>query len=1853
MDKNYYLNQKIEEDGVARTLNPSYIRENYKPLTPNIPTYNVGQYFDDNSKYDEKMGSSVFDIVDGTTTINDMRADIQGGLDRFGNALVNNLVIAGTTAISNSLGLANGLFSALINWDASKIWDNATNNYMASLQDRAREAMPIYRGSDYENKSLWGKLGSSVFWADLVQNLGYTEGMFLPGAGVSKLVSGASKAVKMLVPSLVASIGEASIEAVQAKNDEVQNKSEIAKQRYIQLMQQAPDEQTRRSLEEAYKATLQSINDDATTAGNIVFGSNVALLTATNTIEFGNLWSRGFNTQRKLRGAIRRSGDAITGGSLIPEGYEVGKKAAITELVGRKLIESGSEGMEEVSQDIIQNTPKNYSKANTFNESIFNPEKREIASGLMGAMGQGIAETLRDNNTATDFAMGFITGAIGVPSLKKGGFPLTLQNNMIADIIQGVRSLNEQQTAVDEANRRLQNSPAIKEYYNGLVRHMSIQEDMNRDVDNNDKAGYKEKESAQFIGDIITFDNVGDLNRLEEIIENSVDTSDEGIQELIQSTSKNGNGPFITDGNPMSVEEVRDIIEEKKNKLISKIQGYKRNKDIINSTYPNISKEALEDALYLKGQIDDIDERIGELSSSIDNRVSAFENLNVYKYGKGDTNLRAIRDDSGQISSYTTDASKSNELLTPKDAKELAQNLFLAGKPLEAKKVLEQAFKSMPINESDNLITEVQDLSKLKKSYGEYNKSFAETLKKPEKATEDRNKLQEQAIKKDKERKKSALEQELDNAKTVHDIPSIISKSDNPEEAANTVVTSQNPIAREYTRINNLDKSVREAYNKYAENQQELAVADALWKDHIDNSDTYKDASNFDINTFPTKEEAEKILGTPIDDNLYNKALGLLSRATTDYRGNEDVANKFSREAKPTTYDNSIDYADEDGNPLASEEESNRLMEQKKNRTPEEKLADDFQELQERESSTDQPAEDDDTSVVTANNTANSIKDNLPEAIQGQKQYIQTDTPEVGRDAITTKDWSTFDIRFPQYAPVFNYLKERGAFDYVNKGKLKAGDTIRFMIDPTFGEDAIFMITEEGQVIGNIDPNKKSLGNFLGLSQLVDKIKEEYQNREDKESKEIFIASMQTHVSQILRGKIPVGEETQSNSLNNIPGVMVEKLGTDGNPILDDKGNPIRDLSKDVRFGVMKNGTIITNSGEPISVIAPADTEYKEGRTYILIKNSTGEYNAMAVRVKHFNASEFDIRYPNSSESETPIGKTIRNAIEKFVTGKPSVNTLVDAYRTLNRFLYLRNIRFIPTTDGSSSYRMDIINTEVGTIASIPIVENGNLLDKDTIVEAIINTLYSVNAPMQVSIRNTDNNLFKSIIASNILSSNILQAKPVSGWFTVNPIDTNGEEIMAKPMQVPKPVVNSQNNPIGGKESVNNGIKVDFNRRIFYVDIDKKIVRDSEGKESRIDDNNILLATAVTQQMYGDATEGANMVNNKVLLPDGRVFDRTSQKFLTGEEAQKVIDALNPKPSIVDEVDTNTDEVIEDSIDESDDLWLKESTKSEYTLWNQEKELTWLNKVLPNLSRDARVKITNGLIKVANSGATAWGMVNDGIMTLSDIAAEGTTYHEAFHVVFNYLLNEEEQGSLYREAKEKWGDISNKDLQENMAEAFREYVINRESSNLGRRILNFFQDLLVKVMNWGKIKPSMNAYFRMITEGKYANTPMSENTNVDYLLRNTDIPIIRQRLEKASENLDRHYEDIKKAVRRLNFATYNYEDHAYKAYVNAGLDMDFYKGLTRFNPNGGKGYKIRILTKENYKWYKRDKMAEAKALIKMDLVKQKQALEKEGITFDRLDGDIQMELINKGVTKENFDKISREEREQMIKCIHL
>lgn len=1580
-DKNYYMQEQIEGSGVANTQNPLYATSKYEPFKLSPKKINVGEYFSSDSKYDESIGD-LSSITSGEKTIDDLRAEKQTGLDMFANALVNNVVIAGTTAIEGTLGLANSLFTLS--------WDNAVNNWAADVQEATRESFPIYRGQEYEDKSLLEKMGTGVFWADLVQNLGYAEGMLIPGMGASKLLTSAPKIVRNFVPSLVGSIGEASTEAIMAKRDEVENKTRIANEEYNKLAATATSPLSLSIIEAEYMDTLDNIEKDATKAGNFVFGSNVALLTMSNSIQFGNLFSRGFGTTKRLKGALKRKGDI----------YKTDNLGLSMALEGvKKIGQATTEGIEEVSQAIISNTPSNYTDYNSFNSSIFNPENRELAGNIWQALGQSYAETMQDSNTAVEFATGFIIGALGIPRLRMSKMPITIENNAGVELYNKYQEIKQQQELANEINSRLEQNDKIKEYYNGLVRHLTIQDRMNIALDNQDAYEYKNAESAQFISDIMMFDNVGDLNNLKNIINNSVDFSDEGIDSIIQETSKNGEGPFMTNGNPLDRNIVRDIIKEKIDILNYKIDNYAKDKEALEVNYPDIDKETINNALFLRGQIRDHSDRYKDL---LDKSYSSIK-------------LLLDKDSAGGISTIDKNTFEVSWITSPKFREEIS-------------KVIDKDKATIPFDEKQKIKQDLNDIVKIYDSLEIMNKSLKDIITNPNKSKEDIQKNQEEAVKVDNDKKANDFITRASNATSFGEVSDIKTEAYIDDEILNK---SNAQVVKDYKKANLYNNSINRVINSMDIEEDVKSNALQLFREQYYSSSTLDEL----MNPNSVILEDDNILYDDTlseEDNMikYQKARQAISYAMNKVNSEESFKNQFSKEIPEASNEgvpsNNTPQNDTTGNSETATVPSVNTKQQGESKIYEAPIGD----------RTIEQLEEENTNIQSAQEHLNEIK-------RGKlNNYYRPAIPELHIEASKEGDFRPFNVVVSEresgvnFDTIYNYLGDNGAFTYVNEGNLKSGTELGFMIDPNLeeqmksyfwykGPTILIIDKSNNQIVGSLDESEKSISRFQGLKELSDKIKQEYSNRDNKETN-TFITSPTVKVSKIMVGKIPY-TNTERN-LAEIPNVQAE--------------------SKPAIFGIIKNGTLFTNGKiEDSKVVKPLDMSNKEGRMYLLIPNAAGKYSPAAVRVKHYNRKEFN---PSDvSVQNTKVFKNIQDAVRKLAESS-NAEDLSLAVKDLSSSIYTGNLHidWFDSQNGSgikiSKAERDSNGNEIYEEKDgkrvrrektkwVYLTENdpnflGSLIDNNTVVTGdikkdldsvikVINTsLLDLNLPIQVNAGTINSGGYnKMLIDSGVLTSNILDARVLGSWFTTDTF--NAEEQLEKPTS-PTATISSptttNNSPVRGIESVSN-------KEVEYT---------------------------------------------KEELPD-------SKETLSIDEIVKVEQSLDE---------------ISDEFEDDIDLNLFRETSDEYTPWNKEEEIAWLSKVLPQLSTKDRLQFTDGLIKVANKGTYAWGKFNNGIITLSNVASKGTTYHEAFHAVFNTMLDESERNNLLKEAKVKYGKLDNISLEEKLAEDFREFVLNGgvDTRSLGQKIVDFFKSLLTKTLNWKTFQPYSISYFRNINNGNYS-----------------------------------------------------------------------------------------------------------------------------------------------------------------------
>ena len=134
-------------------------------------------------------------------------------------------------------------------------------------------------------------------------------------------------------------------------------------------------------------------------------------------------------------------------------------------------------------------------------------------------------------------------------------------------------------------------------------------------------------------------------------------------------------------------------------------------------------------------------------------------------------------------------------------------------------------------------------------------------------------------------------------------------------------------------------------------------------------------------------------------------------------------------------------------------------------------------------------------------------------------------------------------------------------------------------------------------------------------------------------------------------------------------------------------------------------------------------------------------------------------------------------------------------------------------------------------------------------------------------------------------------------------------------------------------------------------------------------------------------------------------------------------------------------------------------------------------------------ELVNGLIN-----NYSWGRVTEaGDVLLSDSAPLGTSYHEEFHLVSQHILSSDELNDLYKEARSKYGNKSDYELEETLAEGFRMYANGYRG--FAGKIAYYFNKLLSAVKSLIGIKDTpINQLYSDILGGKYYGKPIYKGT---------------------------------------------------------------------------------------------------------------------------------------------------------------
>lgn len=1316
--------------------------------------------------------------------LGDVRAENQPWYAKIGAGLAKGVILAGTTFLDGTIGLVLGAITKAHEGRWSGLWDNDFSRTMQSVNEWSEQALPNYYSTQEIEEPWYENIFTANFLGDkLIKNLGFTVGAFYSGGVFSaalkatkipQLMGTLAKAAKFAkaseVPKMVLSgagaamsaVNEGRIEALNNSKQWFEDNKRVLDVEHLQRVQAIKDQygdtaEASILIQDeigAYNEALGKLTEDRLKMGNMDLLFNIPILTASNLFQFAKLYANGFKSSRRAVNILKRDGKF---------------GAATTKLGATAAITRGalSEGTEEITQGMASNIAGHYytTDVNNFYKAKTDREAEQETLDWAKSFAHGINETVNDGSAWEEFAIGAITGALGMPSFRSiksesGSLqsPITLKGGAINEWREYKDKIKREQDIANYMNNRMQ-SPEFKNYYQGLIRHNKYQKDMDKATEDGDAFEFKNAEHAQLVSDILTFDNAGRLEELKGMIGEAFDTSDENLDAIVRNTTtidENGKlvGPFAdwavkekdgsissNFGNEESKQKMISELTKNKDDIFKTIKQYQEIREKLDiNTGQQLSDEQLEELTWMQSQLDNWSERAvsmsGEVKSAISDVLGNLDSLLRFnqqvrdfegqshadladRYKQADKNVKAIE---GAINTLNMARGQDDKVL----AHTLATNpKFVDGLIKEINEVDETVLSA---DEKADITTKLNDIVKLGNASKTYNAKLKEYLESPQKQAEDHARADEQAAQQETKTKTNNLKDALKSATNLSEFKAALANQDELEfrdKVLKELEDEGNELAKDYRETTQYNDEVARAINESDADPQTKQDALQLLQDQFNNSENLKELANPN-SVYVNNENAFDEVSENAEEsaNRFLEAQYELQKAMSKINNDNRFKDRFSEEYKKPVEkregnvkgDNRTTTGDSQTTTVPSVESSEGLP------------------------TIELPVGD-----VTAETIQEENKE-LNENAETQQKLDETDfnqfyrpaIPELHIEASKEGDFRPFDVVVKErekgvdFSIIYNYLRDSGAFKYVNEGNLKAGDELGFMIDlryeekvagqPWHKQPTIFIIDKRnGQVVGSLDDSDYSVSRYEGLKSLEEKIRREYAERGSQSSKpssdEIknfiieetikyyrdVIGNPLTKESIDTMNKTPLSglyTSTYASSLLKDPAfrnkvdnfakstnqkskfiatpttkvskVMIGRVPYD-NTERSLKGIPnVSSTDRKPIFGIIKNGVLTTNSKIDDSlIIKPVDMSQKEGRLYLFIPNGAGKYSPAAVRVKHFNKEEFNLE--DSSISSTAIGEDIKNAINKLSTAT-SQDDVSAAMQDLAQDLYMQDI---------------------------------------------------------------------------------------------------------------------------------------------------------------------------------------------------------------------------------------------------------------------------------------------------------------------------------------------------------------------------------------------------------------------------------------------------------------------------------------------------------------------------------------------------------------------------------------------------
>ncbi|MBR1910388.1 MAG: hypothetical protein IJ821_07365 [Lachnospiraceae bacterium] len=308
------------------------------------------------------------------------------------------------------------------------------------------------------------------------------------------------------------------------------------------------------------------------------FGLNIPILTISNTIQFGKLFSGGWKTTRS--NLSRVAGGLTTDANKVVANYS-GINNTVANAIGRASKVGASEAAEEMLQGFASSGAKKVAeeKISSFNDAGYDRDAMKLYASGAKIFLEGGGEYLSDWKNWQEGFMGMITGLIAMPG--RGYF--SGQRGGLAEAIAESRAETKASFEAAKVLNDTVNSERFQKAWNGYVRHMKYETDMQNAAIADDQYAWKTANDQQLINDIMMFADADRLNDLKEIVDMYASMDDSQLED---------SGAIEAATSPGNESEAKNNPSKIGSNIREQAQNVKDTIDMYNSMYNALSARA-------------------------------------------------------------------------------------------------------------------------------------------------------------------------------------------------------------------------------------------------------------------------------------------------------------------------------------------------------------------------------------------------------------------------------------------------------------------------------------------------------------------------------------------------------------------------------------------------------------------------------------------------------------------------------------------------------------------------------------------------------------------------------------------------------------------------------------------------------------------------------------------------------------------------------------------------------------------------------------------------------------------------------------------------------------------------------------------------------------------------------------------------------------------------------------------------------------------------------------------------------------------------------------------------------------